>query len=311
MADINDVVVIGGGPAGLTAALYASRAMRKTVIIEKAIPGGQIAVTDMVENYPGFPDGILGADLGQRMMDQALKYGAEWTSGEIVSVDFSQKTKIVKTDDEEIAAKTVIICGGAEPRKLEVPGEAELTGKGVSYCATCDGAFFKDQEIAVVGGGDAAIEEGLYLTRFASKVTVIHRRDELRATAILQDRAFNNPKVDFIWDTVVEEIVGNGTVDRLKLRNVRDKSSTELPVSGVFVYVGLHPNTDYFPGVLKLDAGGHISVNINMETEIPGVYAAGDIRQVSARQVVTAAGDGATAAIMADKYIEEHWEQDD
>lgn len=308
MDNLYDVVIVGGGPAGLTAALYCARAKRRTLVLEKAVPGGQIAVTYWVENYPGFPEGIGGFELGDRMRQQAEKYGAEVAYPEVTGVDFSQKIKVVRTAEADYQGKAVIIAGGAEPRKLGVPGEAALTGRGVSYCATCDGAFFKDQVVAVVGGGDSAIDEGLFLTRFAQKIIVIHRRHELRAIPILQERAFAEPKMEFIWDTVVEAIRGQEEVEYLELRNVKTEATSQLPVGGVFVYVGLHPMSDYLRGVLPMDNAGHIEVNLTMETSTPGVFAAGDIRIFSARQAVTAAGDGATAAISAERYLSEHWE---
>jgi thioredoxin reductase (NADPH) len=302
-----DIVIIGAGPAGLAAGLYASRARRKTLLIERKVTGGQIALTADVENYPGL-DNINGFDLAERMHKQAEKYGMETAYGDVTSVEQgADALHTVKASEAEYRAKAVILTGGADYNKLGVPGEERLTGYGVSYCATCDAAFFKDQVVAVIGGGDAAMDEGMFVTRYASKAYVIHRRDTLRASAILQERAFANPKLEFVWDTVVEEIVGDDHVTGAKLRNVKTGETSQLEVGAVFVFIGLTPNTEYLRGKLKMDSGGHIFVNEWMETGVPGLYAAGDIRANSARQVVSAAGDGATAAIRADKYISEHF----
>ena len=301
-----DIIIIGAGPAGLAAGLYAARARRRTVLIEKNVTGGQIALTNVVENYPGIEE-INGFDLGQAMQRQAEKYGMEMAYTEVLGVDPQEGGHIVRTKEGDYRAKAVIVTAGADYNKLGVPGEAELTGRGVSYCATCDAAFFKDQVCAVVGGGDAAMDEGLFVTRYASKVYVIHRRDQLRASKILQERAFANEKMDFIWDTVVEEIQGTDAVERLKLRNVKTNEESTLDTAAVFIFIGLTPNTHFLEGLVKMDGGKHIYVNEWMETEIPGLYAAGDVRVNSARQVVTAAGDGATAAIRADHYISEHF----
>jgi thioredoxin reductase (NADPH) len=302
-----DIIIAGGGPAGLAAALYAARARRSTLIIERGVIGGQIALTGDVENYPGF-DAVNGFDLAQAMHRQAEKYGAETAYTGVNAVEQDGRMQVVRTEDgDEYRAKAVIITAGAEHNRLGVPGEELLTGRGVSYCATCDGAFFKDQEVAVVGGGDAALDEGLFLTRYGSKVHVIHRRDRLRASAILQERAFANEKMDFTWNTVVEEILGDSAVTAIRLRNVVTGDTSEMVVSGVFVFIGLTPNTAFLRGKLRMDEGGHIYVNDWMETEIAGLFAAGDVRVNAARQVVTSAGDGATAAIRADQYISEHF----
>ncbi|MEX0787109.1 MAG: thioredoxin-disulfide reductase, partial [Dehalococcoidia bacterium] len=288
-----DIVIIGAGPAGLAAGLYAARARRHTILLERNVTGGQIALTSTVENYPGL-DEVNGFDLGQMMQRQAEKYGMETGYTEVTGLDRRDGLHVVHTKAGDYTAKAVIITGGADYNRLGVPGEEELTGKGVSYCATCDAAFFKDQVCAVVGGGDAALDEGLFVTRYASKVHVIHRRDALRASKILQERAFANPKMEFIWDTVVEAIEGEDGVERLQLRNVKTNEESTLDVGAVFIFVGLTPNTDYLEGIVKLDAGRHIYVNEWMETEVPGLFAAGDVRANSARQVVSAAGDGAT-----------------
>ena len=303
-----DIAIIGAGPAGLAAALYASRARRRTLVLERNVTGGQIALTSIIENYPGF-DEVDGFELGQMMQRQAEKYGTEMAYANVTSLERRDSLHIIHTAEGDYAAKALIIAGGADYNKLGVPGEERLIGKGVSYCATCDAAFFKEQTVAVVGGGDAAMDEGLFVTRYASKVYVIHRRAELRAGKILQERAFANPKMEFVWNTVVEEIEGTDAVQRLKLRNVETNEESTLDVSGVFIFIGHHPNTEYLRGCVKMDGGGHLYVNDWMETEVPGLFAAGDVRVNSARQVVSAAGDGATAAIRADHYITDHFQE--
>ncbi|MBL7124778.1 MAG: thioredoxin-disulfide reductase [Dehalococcoidales bacterium] len=298
-----EIIIIGGGPAGLTAGLYASRAGLNSLLIEKGLVGGQIADAELVANYPGFVEGISGLELGQSMHQQATKYGLNTIIAEVTGIEFQREKKVVMTTKGNFTAKAVIIASGSERRKLGIPGEEEFTGKGVSYCATCDAFFFKEQPVAVVGGGDVAITEALHLTKFASKVTVIHRRNQLRATHILQEKVFSEHKIEFLWNTVVEEIEGKDTVKRLKLRQVITGEKSTLDVSGVFISIGLTPSTDYLKGVLPLDAAGYIATNERMETEIPGIFAAGDIRRDSARQAITAAGDGATAAIYTEKFI--------
>src|SRR5699024_3513852 len=299
-----DVVIIGAGPAGMTAAVYASRGNLDTLILERGVPGGQMADTEAIENYPGF-ESILGPDLSNKMFEHAQKFGAKYAYGEVKNITDHGDYKEVVAGDKTYKTKTVIITTGAEYRKVGVPGEEELTGRGVSYCAVCDGAFFRENEIAVIGGGDSAVEEGMYLTRFANKVTIIHRRDELRAQKILQDRAFKNDKVEFIWDTVVEEIrEENGKVGSLLLKNVKTGETTEFDTSGVFVYVGTVPLSEPFKSLDIVDEEGYIPTNENMETKVPGILAAGDIRVKDLRQVVTATGDGSIAAETAIKYIE-------
>ena len=297
-----EIVIIGGGPSGLAAGLYAARARRKTVLLEKGVIGGQIALTELVENYPGIPS-INGFDLAQAMLKQSESYGMETRSAEVTSIEQDGKLWVVRTAEDDLTAKAVIITAGADYDKLGVPGEEKLTGRGVSYCATCDAAFFKDVPVAVVGGGDAAMDEGLFTTRYASKVSVIHRRDELRASAILQERAFANAKMEFVWNTVVTEILGEDEVTGVKLHNRETGEDSTLDLSAVFIFIGQHPNTDFLNGLVKMDEGKHIIVNEWMETGLPGLYAAGDARQNSARQVVSSAGDGATAAIAAEHYI--------
>ena len=298
-----EIVIIGGGPAGLTAGLYTSRARLSSLLIERGLVGGQIADAELVENFPGFPEGVSGLELGQSMHQQATKYGLNTIIAEVTGIELKGEKKVVMTTKGDFAAKAVIIASGSERRKLGIPREEEFTGKGISYCATCDAPFFKEKPVAVVGGGDAAITEALHLTKFASRVTVLHRRDQLRATRILQEKAFSEPKIEFLLNTVVEEIEGEDTVKRLKLRQVITGEKSALNVSGVFVSIGLAPATDYLRGVLALDAAGYIITNEKMETEIPGIFAAGDIRLNSARKAITAAGDGATGAIYTEKFI--------
>lgn len=300
-----DLVIIGGGAAGLSAALYAGRAMLRTVVVERLACGGQILTTDVIENYPGFPEGIKGPDLAQRLEQQAARFGAQVVYDEVERLELEGPVKRVVGADKTYTAKAVIVATGGEHNKLGVPGEEEYAGRGVSYCATCDGNFFAGQHVAVVGGGDAAIDEGLYLTRIAGRVTVIHRRDQLRASKVLQQRAFSTPNMDFKWSHVVREIRGNGQVDRLLLEDLKTGQRYEFPVAGVFIYIGFHPNTAWLRGALPTDGGGHIIVNLRMETPIPGVYACGDVRWLSDRQLGTAVGDGITAALSAYRYITE------
>jgi len=298
-----EVVIIGGGPAGLTAGLYTSRARLNSLLIEKGLVGGQILNAEKVDNYPGFPEGISGLELGELMHQQATKYGLKTIIAEATGIERQPKQIVVKTTEGNFTARAVIIASGSERRKLGIPGEEKFTGKGVSYCATCDAAFFRDLPVAVVGGGNAAITEALHLTKFASRVTVIHRRRQLRASRILQEKAFAEPKIEFLWDTVAEAIEGENSVTRIRLRQVKTGEKSSLEIAGVFISVGLKPNTDYLKGVLPLDDSGYVITNDTMETEIPGIFAAGDIRRNSARQAITAAGDGATAAFYAQKFI--------
>lgn len=297
------MIIIGGGPAGLSAGIYAARSKLHTLLIEKVGLGGRILNAELVENYPGFPQGISGAELGSLMAKQAEKYALPTVIAEVQGIEVQGGEKIVNTSEGQYHSKAIIIAGGTDNSKLEVPGEEEFLGKGVAYCATCDGAFFKDEVVAVVGGGNVALNDALFLTKFASKVIVIHRRDQLRATKVLQDKAFTQPKIEFVMDTVVDSIKGDKQVKELSLRNVKSGQESSLKVSGVFVAVGLRPNTEYLRGLLKLEEGGFIQVNAQMETGVPGVFAAGDIRAGSIRQVVAATGDGAIAAISAERYI--------
>jgi thioredoxin reductase (NADPH) len=298
-----DVIIIGGGPAGLSAGIYTARSRRNTLLIEKDIIGGNIVNATMVENYPGFPDGISGYDLTQLMHTQATNFGMETVMTEITGLQDGGKLKTIRTGEGEFSSRTVIIAGGSLRQSLGVPGEKAFTGRGVSYCATCDAAFFTDQPVAVVGGGNVAIQEAIHLTRFATIVNLIHRRAELRATRIEQERALAESKIKLLWNSVVVAVEGGDTVERLKLRNTLDGKESILDVKGVFVSIGFSPNTAYLKGIVPLDDGGYVIVDKNMATGVPGIFAAGDIRSGSVRQVVTACGDGATAAISADKYI--------
>jgi thioredoxin reductase (NADPH) len=298
-----DIVIIGGGPAGLSAGIYTSRARLSTLLIERAAIGGQIINAALVENYPGFTAGIGGIDLTQSMHEQAVKFGTETLYDEVTGIEVSGGRKIAKTSQGDFTAKAIIIAGGAERQKLDVPGEKEFTGRGVSYCATCDGAFFRDKAVVVVGGGNAAITEALELVKFASSITVIHRRNELRATKIVQEKALAEPKIKFMLDTVVEEISGETFVERIKVRNLKTNETSLLKVDGVFVNVGSQPATGYLKDVLELDANGAIVTGKDMATAVPGIFAAGDIRSGSIRQVIGAAGDGAIAAVSAGKFV--------
>jgi thioredoxin reductase (NADPH) len=302
-----DLVIIGGGPAGLTAAIYGSRSGLRTAVIERGLMGGQIFNTSRVENYPGFPEGILGPEISMRFDEQARRFGTEVVLTEVASVDLAGSVKRIETGEGTFTAKTVVIATGANPRKLGVPGEDRLIGSGVSYCATCDGAFYRGKKVAVVGGGDSAIDEALFLTKFADEVTVIHRRSGLRAIKYLQDKAFANPKIKFIWNSTVIEVLGQDKVKALTLKTTEGDRSEERAVTadGVFIYVGTHPNTDFLSGAVPLDEEGYIPAGENTETPVPGVFAAGDVRRKPLRQVATAVADGAVAAYMAQRYIEQ------
>lgn len=302
---IYDVIIIGAGPAGMTSAVYTSRANLSTLMIERGMPGGQMANTEEVENYPGF-DHILGPELSTKMFEHAKKFGAEYAYGDVKEVIDGKEYKTVNAGSKSYKGRTVIISSGAEYKKIGVPGEKELGGRGVSYCAVCDGAFFKNKELVVVGGGDSAVEEGVYLTRFASKVTIVHRRDELRAQKILQQRAFDNDKIDFIWSNTVKEInEKDGKVGSVTLVSTKDGEEQEFKTDGVFIYVGMLPLTKPFLNLGITNDMGYIETNERMETKVPGIFAAGDIREKTLRQIVTATGDGSIAAQSAQHYIEE------
>ena len=306
MAEHHALVILGGGPAGLTAGLYASRAKLDCVMLEKGMPGGQVMVTDWIDNYPGFPEGLSGFDLCEKMTKQAERFGLEIRSGaEVSRVELeASPRRLVLAAGGEITCDALIIATGARPNTLGVPGEKELTGRGVSYCATCDGPFFRGQEIAVIGGGNTAVQEAVYLTKFASKVYLIHRRDQLRATKIVQEMAFANDKVEIVWDTVVREIKGGGSgVESLALENVKSGERSELAVQGVFVLIGTIPNSEMLPDCLEMEDGGFVKTDCEMRTNIPGVMAAGDIRSKEVRQVINAAGEGAVAAMSAEHYL--------
>ncbi|MFT3655696.1 Thioredoxin reductase [Bacillus sp. B01(2024)] len=302
---IYDVIIIGAGPAGMTAAVYTSRANLSTLMIERGIPGGQMANTEDVENYPGF-ESILGPELSNKMFEHAKKFGAEYAYGDIKEIVDGKEYKTVKAGSKEYKARAIVISAGAEYKKIGVPGEKELGGRGVSYCAVCDGAFFKNKELVVVGGGDSAVEEGVYLTRFASKVTIVHRRDKLRAQSILQARAFDNDKIDFEWNKTVKEIhEENGKVGRLTLVDTVTGEEEEFKADGVFIYIGMLPLSKPFENLGITNEEGYIETNDQMETKVPGIFAAGDIREKSLRQIVTATGDGSIAAQSVQHYVEE------
>ncbi len=301
---IYDVIIAGAGPAGMTAAVYASRGNLSTLMIERGMPGGQMANTEEIENYPGF-DRILGPELSTKMFEHAKKFGAEYAYGEVKKIIDEGDIKVVQTDKTDYKARAVIVATGAEYKKLGVPGEAELTGRGVSYCAVCDGAFFKNRELVVIGGGDSAVEEAVYLTRFASKVTIIHRRDKLRAQKILQERAFKNEKIDFIWDHVVKSFNGeNGKLASVTIEHTKTGEQREFKADGAFIYIGMVPLNQCVAHLGITNDDGYIVTNEEMETNIPGIFAAGDVREKSLRQIVTATGDGSLAAQNAQQYVE-------
>ena len=300
-----DLVIIGSGPAGLTAAIYAARARLNVLVLEKVAPGGQILVTDWIENFPGFPEGISGADLVMKMTEQVRRFGVEIETNEVLALDFSEDMKKLTLNDRTISTKTVIIATGASPRKLGIPGEEDFFGKGVSACATCDAPFYRDKVVAAVGGGDTAVQESIYLTRFVKKVYLIHRRNELRATRILQERAFANDKIEIVWDSVPTSVNGSiFGVESISIKNVKTDEASDLSVDGCFIWVGISPNTGFIKDALEVDKSGFIVANAKMETSVPGVYAAGDVRNTPLRQVATAVGDSAIAAFEAANYIE-------
>ncbi|MDP2964659.1 MAG: thioredoxin-disulfide reductase [Pelolinea sp.] len=301
---VEDVIILGTGPAGLSAALYAARADLHPLIMTGTEIGGQAALTDRIENYPGFPEGVGGSELADLFQKNAERFGARLEYDTATEVDLSQQPFKVKTYSKDYFSKALILTTGARSNKLNVPGENEFRGRGVSYCATCDGWFFKEKKVAVVGGGDSALEEAIFLTRFATSVIIIHRRDALRAGAILQKRATDNPKIHFVWNTVVTEIKGVDGVDQLRLKNVKDGTESEMDVDGIFVFIGHTPNTEIFKGQIDLDEKGYIVVDNRLRTKIPGVFAAGEVCDPHYRQVVTSAGMGAAAAIEATRFLE-------
>lgn len=300
-----DLVIIGGGPAGLTAGLYGGRARLKTLLLEKLLHGGQMMTTDLVENYPGFPEGISGAELSDRMRRQAERFGLEIQTGEVLELKAGRPEHTLVLADRQLTAGAVIVAVGARYKRLGVPGEEQFTGKGVSFCATCDGALYREQEIAMVGGGDTALSETIFLTRFAQKIHLIHRRDAFRAAKYLQEQIFKLDKVQIHWDTVVEAVKGGQFVEALELKNVRTGQQSTLPVVGVFVTIGMTPNTDWLKDRLALDEWGFIFTDMVMATNIPGIFAAGDVRAKLERQITTAVGEGTVAALAAERYLEE------
>ena len=299
-----DLIIIGGGPAGLTAGLYARRAMLKVALIEKAFLGGQVISTPRLENYPGFPQGISGPELIALMQQQVEQLGLPIIYDELQAIEANPPAFQIRSSGGIYQAKAVIIASGTRFSTLNVPGEERLRGRGVSYCATCDGAFFKNQRLIVVGGGNAAVDEAIFLTRFASEVTIVHRRDALRADKLTQQKAFQNQKMKFIWDTVVEEILGEDSVKQVRLRNRKTNQSSLMDVEGIFVYIGQQPNTEFLKGLAQTDEAGFIWTDERLQTSRPGIFAAGDVRQTPRRQIATAVGDGALAAVMAEKYLE-------
>lgn len=301
--DVENVLIIGGGVAGFTAAMYAGRAALRPLLLVGSALGGQAALTERMENYPGFPEGISGTELIERVQKQAMQFGARVEYDEAIEVDFSVRPFVIKTYGRPYRASSVIVATGARSRRLGVPGESKFLGRGISFCATCDGFFYRGKVVAVIGGGNSAIEEGMYLARLAEKVYIIHRRDELRAEKLLQERAFSNPKIEFIWDTTVKEILGDEHVEQIVLENVKTGAASELPVDGIFEYVGMLPNTELFKGQLDMDEHGYLLTDRRQEASVAGVFAAGDVQSPYSRQVVIAAGTAAAAAIEAERYL--------
>jgi len=302
--DMERVIIIGSGPAGLTAAVYAARANLKPLVLAGGLYGGQLMLTTEVENYPGFPEGIMGPDLMMKFREQAERFGARIENVDVTEVDFTNGPLTVRTFDDEFQSKTVILATGASARWLEIPGEEKLRGRGVSTCATCDGAFFRDKHIVVAGGGDSAMEEALFLTRFGHKVTVIHRRDAFRASKIMADRALNHPKIDVLWNTVIEGVLGDGTMSGLRLRNVNDGSEYDFDADALFIAIGHTPNTGIFKGQIDLDSAGYIVSVDGTSTNVEGVFVAGDVHDIRYKQAITAAGSGCKAAMDAERYLE-------
>jgi len=299
-----DVIIIGGGPAGLTSGLYNARARLNVLLLERLAPGGQVLTTDWVENYPGFPDGISGFELMDRMKTQAEKFGLKIQSEEATKLELSEKRKVVLTAGGPFETKAIILCCGATWKKLGVEGEDKLIGKGVSFCATCDGPFYRNQEVAVIGGGDTAVEEALFLTRFVSRIHLVHRRDKLRAAKVLQERAMSQEKIEFTWDSVPVKILGEKGVEGIELKNVKTQDVFRKSVQGVFVFIGTLPNTDMVKGLVRLDENGFVVTDDNMQTSVPGVFAAGDIRSKLFRQISTAVGEGAAASYAVERHLE-------
>jgi len=302
---VENVIIIGSGPAGLTAALYTARANLEPLVFTGNEIGGQVSITNEVENYPGFPEGLTGPELVEKFQKQAERFGARVEYAEVTEVDLDVHPFRVRSYDSEHEAKAIIVATGASARKLGVPGEVDFTGRGVSYCATCDGFFFRNKDVVVVGGGDSALEEGVFLTKFASRVRIIHRRDQLRAGFALQERAKRNEKIEFVWDTIVTEIHGNGAVESVQVKNVKTGEISTLNTEGVFVYIGHYPNSQLFKGVLDMDEHGYLTTDRLTRTSLPGVFAAGEITDSVFRQVVTSAGEGCKAAIQVERYLAE------
>lgn len=299
-----DLIILGGGPGGLTAGLYAARSRLQTVLIEKSLLGGQVLITDWIENYPGFPEGITGPEMVKRMTDQAQRFGLDIEFDEVVSVDFSEPVKKIRLTEKTITAHAVIIATGAGPKRLGVPGEEQFFGKGISSCATCDGPFYRDRVAAAVGGGDTAVKESIFLTKFVKKVYLIHRRDQFRAEKIFTERALANEKIEILWDTVVTGVSGLDSVENIHVRNVKTGETRSLKADAFFVWIGILPNADFLGDAVKRDKFGFIHTNEEMETSVPGVFAVGDVRVTSLRQIATAVGDGAIAAHNAENHIE-------
>lgn len=299
-----DLIIIGGGPAGLTAALYAGRARLKTLLIEKALLGGMASTTYLVENYPGFPHGISGMDISRSFEEQAKKFGADFYYGEVAEIIDKKDRKEIKIDGKIIETRAVIIASGTETKKLNIPGEDQFRGRGVSYCATCDGPFYREKNIVVIGGGNTAVEEALYLTRYARKISIIHRRDKLRADRILAEQALNDPKIFVVFNAQVEEILGSARIENIKVKNLLTQKSNFIPTEGIFIYVGSVPNSSLLAGMADLDKEGYVLTDENMKTSVPGIFAAGDIRKKNLKQIVTAASDGAIAANSVRLYLD-------
>jgi len=303
MPSTYDIIIIGGGAAGFTAGLYAARDRCTALVVERFSAGGQVLNCEHIENYPGFPDGIAGYSLGPTLQQQAANMGVEMKLAEVQSLRLDGDTKVLQTDDGELRTKAVIIACGSSFTKLGIPGEEAFVGKGVSHCASCDGSFFMNEPVAVIGGGDAALDEGIHLTQYVSQVTVIHRRDQLRACSLLQERARANEKLQFRWNTVVRAIEGDSGVQHLQLEDVKTGERSQLDVTGAFIFAGLTPNTEFLKDVIPLNESGHIVTDLWMRTSVPGIFAAGDVRADSSRQLISAAGDGATAALAAIRYM--------